>query len=157
MVSKATLSTCIALALAFSAWSSTAHAQGVYAGTWTVKATTTPNWIEPTSPAPARPAAIGADVTFSPASVSGDETLACTNATYSTPTLKSDEIFGSGIVDPALITQAHATFSLPQNVQVLRVDCDKGVFDYHQVDAGTLVLLYDNLVYTLVRKTPAPR
>ncbi len=157
MVSKATHSSCIALALALASWSSAGHAQGIYAGTWTVKATATPNWIEPTSPAPLRPAAIGAEVTFAPASVTGDETLACTNATYATPTLKGDEIFGSGIVDPALIEQARTTFSLAQNVQVLRVDCDKGVFDYHQVDAGTLVVLYDNLVYTLARKTPTPR
>ncbi|MBX3692087.1 hypothetical protein [Dokdonella sp.] len=130
--------------------SSTASAQGAFAGSWRVVDSVRPDWIEPTSPEPVAPLKQGDMVTFKADAVIADSYLGCRDATYEVLTVAPEGLFQGGVVDGAQLASARDRFGLSAATTTLRVDCDQGVFDYHQGGKG-LVIQFDNMVYVLER------
>lgn len=62
----------------------------------------------------------------------------------------AEALFQGNLPDPAMRSAQSLGFS-QRAVEGLRVSCDKGTFEFHQVDSDTVLLGLDNRVWTLSR------
>lgn len=97
----------------------------------------------------------GKTLRLTPTSMAGPAPLNCGGPAR----LEATEVPAEGLfqgVLPAPATPAAQALGLAAfPVKGLRVSCDKGVFEFHQADADTLLLGLDNRVWTLSRATGA--
>jgi hypothetical protein len=97
---------------------------------------------------------IGRQLTFGAHDVLGPGVLACAGATYETTLTTAEGVFQGALPAPAH-EHAAALGLIDMPVLGLRVSCDSGVFDFHQVDDDGLLFALDNVVWTLDRSPGA--
>lgn len=99
---------------------------------------------------------VGQGVVFKPARIQARAPLGCGRVKYESVRLPSRGLFQGGLPEPADVNAA--TLGLADNaVPTVRVSCHSGVFDYHFVDADTVLLGLDNVVWTLEFQPTSPR
>ncbi len=87
--------------------------------------------------------------------MNGPAPLDCAGvARLETTRYPADALFQGNLPDPAE-RSAQALGLGQRSVEGLRVSCDKGVFEFHQADADTLLLGLDNRVWVLSRAAGA--
>jgi hypothetical protein len=97
---------------------------------------------------------VGRQLTFNANDVLGPGVLACAGASYETTLTTAEGLFQGAL--PAPVHEHAATLGLvDMPVLGLRVSCDSGVFDFHQVDDDGLLFALDNVVWTLDRSPGA--
>jgi hypothetical protein len=97
---------------------------------------------------------IGRQLTFGANDVLGPGVLACGGASYETTLVTAEGVFQGALPAPAH-EHAAALGLVDMPVLGLRVNCDSGVFDFHQVDDDGLLFALDNVVWTLDRSPGA--
>lgn len=129
------------------------QAQGEFAGTWTIAEWKVAPWVPAAERGAVKPNSniLNHTVTISPQGMTGPKLLTCARAKYEILTSPFEGLFEGGLKAPA--TDARALgFTAP--VKTLRPNCD---FDFHLRDAGSVLFALDNVLYTMKRKTPAPK
>lgn len=151
MTTSRTFFACLFQALAFiPAVAADGGARVVLAPEWRITQAARAPWAPAESPRPTLQDWIGRTLTFHADSVDGPGALHCDHAVME-PTLDAaDVLFQGNLPSPAgAAAQALGIARLPLAGVSLR--CDSGVFEFHGVDAETLLLGYDNQVLTLSR------
>jgi hypothetical protein len=93
----------------------------------------------------------GKSLTFGPRAMAGPAPMDCAAPARLEPTSSPAEgLFQGGLPLPAKSGAQNLGFKVFP-VPGLRVTCDKGLFDFHQADAHTLLLGLDNRVWSLSR------
>jgi len=99
---------------------------------------------------------VGQAVLFESTRIHARAPLGCGRANYESVRLPSRGLFQGGHPEPADVNAARLGLS-DNAVPTVRVSCDSGVFDYHFVDADTVLLGMDNVIWTLEFQPSSPR
>lgn len=118
-------------------------------GAWRFTLGTPGPWLAAGAAADPR-AWLGAALRFDPQAVHGPGVLACGGARYEVVHPPPEGLFQGGLPAPAARSAERLGISGGE-VETLRLTCDSGVFDFHRVDADTLLIGLDNVVWTLSR------
>jgi hypothetical protein len=151
---SAIVQTAIALALSTTVLASErAHAQGPFAGTWTIAEWKVAPWVKPAERASIKPNndVLNKTLTFAANAVTGPKLLSCAKPRYQVIDSPYEGMFEGGLPQPAK-DGAALGFKLP--VKTLRPSCD---FDFHMRDATTVMFALDNVLYTMNKKAPAAK
>lgn len=118
-------------------------------GTWRVFRMQPAPWVDDATTLAPPAIALGARLEFAPDAVHGPAALACTQPRYHDFTAPAPGLFQGGLTDPARQARdlGFATDALPS----LRIDCDNLSFDVHFADADTLLLAFDQRIYSASR------
>ena len=129
------------------------RAQGPFIGNWSIAEWKVAPWVTKADRANIKPntAVLNRTVTISTKGVAGPKVLACANAKYEIVTSRFNELFEGALRQPGT-DGAALGFKAP--VQTLRPNCD---FDFHMRDNNAVMFALDNVLYTMKRKTPAPK
>jgi len=125
------------------------QAQGAEAllGKWRFTLAVDAPWSKP---AKGLPPWHGKILNLTPQAMRGPQPLHCGNVRYENTQYPAAGLFQGNLPAPAdKAAQSLGIARLP--VSGLRVTCDAGVFELHQVDADTLLLALDNRIWTLSR------
>jgi len=96
---------------------------------------------------------LGSKLTFEATRMRGPGVLDCANAKYAVSTTPAEGLFQGGLPNPALDAER---LGLPRTaVRGLSVNCDNGLFEFHQADVDSLLFALDNRIYTLSRSAGA--
>ncbi|MEP6765146.1 MAG: hypothetical protein ABJB66_12575 [Gemmatimonadaceae bacterium] len=129
------------------------HAQGAYAGTWTVDSWKPAPWLSAADARTVKPSTPlqGRTITFTKAKIVAPQPIACSNPKYEIKSVAFDQLFEGGLRKPA--TEAPALgFKAP--VKTLMPGCD---MEFHSIDASTVKFALDNVIYTMTRKPAAAK
>lgn len=105
-------------------------------------------------PAPPRAMTVGSAIRFEPTRVAGPGVLACDQAAYAPTSMDAEGLFQGTLSAPAKASAARlgvVTFPVPG----VSLTCSTGLFELHRVDANTLLVALDNVVWTLDRSAGA--
>lgn len=146
-------SICTVLTVAALCGAPTAQAQGAFAGSWMVAEWSVAPWVTPTERANIKPNndVLNHSVIFTSKHVVGPTLLTCDTPKYLTVSSPYEGLFEGGLPKPKTDGPALG-FKAP--VKTLRPSCD---FDFHMKDENTVMFALDNVLYTMKRKTPAPK
>jgi hypothetical protein len=98
---------------------------------------------------------VGNPVEFWASEVSSPSVLGCLDARYEKKDLPAEGLFQGNLPNPARDSAAGLGFSgFP--VSTVRVTCKTGVYDYHRLNADTLLIAVDNVIWTLVPARSKP-
>ena len=129
------------------------HAQGAFTGTWTIAEWVVAPWVKTTERAAIKPnpAILNRALIFTSKHVVGPALLSCETPKYQLLTSPPEGLFEGGL--PSAKSDA-AALGFKGPVKTLRPSCD---FDFHMKDENTVMFALDNVLYTMKRKTPAPK
>jgi len=116
---------------------------------WRVVRTSDAPWAHPTSHDRAQ-SLVGRILTFHSDSVDGIDVLNCGHVRYEATRYPVEGLFQGKLPAPA-VRSGRALGIAGPTVAGFRLNCDTGVFEFHHVDADTLLLGLDNRVFTLSR------
>ena len=132
---------------------SSAHAQGAYAGTWTIDSWKPAPWLSAADAKAVKPHAslIGKTITFSKTKIAAPQPIACSGPKYEIKSVAFDMLFEGGLKKPA--TEAPALgFKAP--VKTLMPGCD---MEFHSIDDNTAKFALDNIIFTMTKKASASK
>ncbi|MEO7998800.1 MAG: hypothetical protein ABI852_15225 [Gemmatimonadaceae bacterium] len=140
------------LTAALFGYATTAHAQGTFAGAWTIAEWSVAPWVPDAERARIKPNdnVLNHSLIFTAKHVVGPELLSCDTPKYQTISSPIEGLFEGGLLKPKTDGVALG-FKAP--VKTLRPACD---FDFHLKDANTAMFALDNVLYTMKRKNPTP-
>lgn len=116
-------------------------------GEWVVVEDRVPPWQLATSGSShSQSALVGSRVRFERGRVRAEAPLACRRARYHWIRQSRSEVFPGLLPGGAGLGEAGAALDLPTTLATLRVDCERGRFDYHQAGSGLLVLAEGRLL-----------
>lgn len=126
-------------------------------GRWRVTIGTAAPWLPVVEKADTR-VWVGEELSFSARSLRGPGMFTCNNVRYETVSVPADGLFQGKL--PAPTGAAAERLGIGKApLHSVRVNCDSGSFDFHRVDADTLLVAADNVIWTLDRspgvKAPA--
>ena len=121
-------------------------------GEWRVFRQQVAPWAEPAA-APAAALRIGARVHLGEHTIRGPRPLACSDLKATQLSVPAEGLFQGGLQQPA--TEAANLGFMPGAVPTLRIDCASGSWDFHAVDAHTLLFALDQRIYSLSRAAGA--
>lgn len=124
-----------------------------WSGPWRVTLATPAPWLGGAGVTDTR-AWLGAELRFDAEAVAGPGVLSCGGARYEALRSPAEGLFQGGLPAPA-VKAAERLGIAAGPVEGLRLTCDTGVFDFHRVDADTLLVGVDNVVWTLDRSPGA--
>ena len=118
---------------------------------WRITHTVTAPWA-PAAPSSnmAQPSWVGRALTFQTNAVRGPGVLTCGHAVIEPTHYPAEGLFQGSLPAPAA-TAAQALGIMLLPLAGVRLTCDTGVFEFHRVDAETLLLGLDNQVLILSR------
>lgn len=122
-------------------------------GPWRVTMGRAAPWLPVVQKADTR-AWLGEEVRFSARALRGPGALSCVDARYEEVTLPVEGLFQGNLPAPAA-TAAERLGVGQSPLPGVRVNCDRGSFDFHRVDADTLLVAVDNVIWTLGRSPGA--
>lgn len=128
-------------------------AQAAPLGVWRVERGEVAPWHTARTGADTR-AWLGRTVRFDADRVNGPSVLACGNAHYSLVAQPAEGLFQGGLPAPAKGAASRlgiTKFPVPG----VRLDCDRGSFDFHRVDTQSMLLAVDNVIWTLTQSAGA--
>lgn len=148
--SRFTFAVTLAFALSSGVPSRTLHAQGPFAGSWTIADWTVAPWVKADARAAIKPnaAVLNRSLIFTSKHVVGPTLLSCDVPKYELINSPLEGLFEGGLTN-ARADGAALGFKAP--VKTLRANCD---FDFHLRDANTAMFALDNVLYTMKRKNP---
>ncbi|MEF8716752.1 MAG: DUF3828 domain-containing protein [Candidatus Accumulibacter necessarius] len=116
---------------------------------WRITHTVTAPWAPAAaSPNMAQPAWVGHALTFQTNAVRGPGVLTCGHAVIEPTHYPAEGLFQGSLPAPAA-TAARALGIMLLPLAGVRLTCDTGMFEFHRVDADTLLLGLDNQVFIL--------
>ncbi len=96
---------------------------------------------------------LGSTVVFEASKVRGPGVLGCGDAHYEISNMPAEGLFQGGLPQPAADAER---LGLPAGAtRGLSLRCDTGLFEFHQVDASSLLFALDNRIYSLSRAAGA--
>lgn len=123
---------------------------GIAAGCWRITHAVVAPWAHAGTDGRAVPARRDRWVRFHRASVDGPGALNCAHAVFEPTHYPAEGLFQGNLPAPAMASARTLGIArLP--LAGVRVTCDTGVFEFHRIDADTLLLGLDNRVFTLSR------
>lgn len=118
---------------------------------WRITHAVTAPWAPAaSSPNMAQPSWVGRALTFQTKAVRGPGVLTCSHAVIEPTQYPAEGLFQGSLPAPAT-TAAQALGIMLLPLTGVRLTCDNGMFEFHRVDADTLLLGLDNQVLTLSR------
>ncbi len=93
---------------------------------------------------------IGKSVRFAASTVTGLGALTCVRAHYESVAQPARGLFQGNLPQPAY-TAAQLLGMVRFPVPGVRLDCDKGSFDFHRVDRSAILIAVNNVVWTLTK------
>lgn len=127
-------------------------------GVWRVSRGVLAPWVPATDKGWNTKSWIGQSIRFEPNRVVGPESLRCSGVvSYEATNYPADALFQGGLPTPAAKAVVAATnlgfAKLPAKGTSL--NCDAGLFEFHQVDATTELVAINNVIWTLDRSPGA--
>ena len=124
-------------------------------GVWRISHGVVAPWVKPTDPKPNAHEFIGERVTVTTARVDGDRLLTCARPNFEVTHMPAEGLFQGGLPAPAktLAREALGFTRLP--VVGISLNCDAGLYEFHQADAQTMLVAVNNVIWTLDRSPAA--
>jgi len=129
---------------------SPASAQTSLLGWWRVERGRVAPWVPVSETQPDANAWIGRTVRFDASTVTGPGTLHCGHARYEVVAQPARGVFQGNLPQPA-DTAAQLLGMVRFPVPGVRLDCDKGSFDFHRVDQRTVLIAVNNVIWTFIK------
>ena len=121
---------------------------------WRIERSVVAPWAPTKTPMPTAQELAGKSIRFTATRVEAPEPLACTGVRYEFVLTPAPGLFQGSLPPPAeKAARGLGIAHLP--VLSLQVTCDSGVFDYHLITTGKVLLGLDNAVWTLTRAAEA--
>ena len=132
------------------ATSSSPQPASEYLGVWRVERGIPAPWVRKGVDRADVNAWLGRSVRFTASRVVGPGVLSCGRAHYESISQPADGLFQGGLPAPA--EASVKSLGVPRfPVPGFRLDCDAGSFDFHRVDATTMLVAVDHVIWTLSR------
>lgn len=142
--------TLVCLGMALGAEGVRAQADNLIEPHWRITHTVTAPWAPAAPSSNVAPPWVGHALTFQTNAVRGPGVLTCGHAVIEPTHYPAEGLFQGSLPAPAA-TAAQALGIMLLPLAGVRLTCDTGVFEFHRVDAETLLLGLDNQVLTLSR------
>ena len=122
----------------------------VIIGDWRVEHGVAAPWLRDGTQVPDTKTRVGSTIRFNLDHVIGAGALSCARAAYETISQPAQGLFQGNLPAPAkksAVPLGITKFPVPGT----RLNCDTGSYDFHRVDANTLLVGLDNVIWTLTR------
>jgi len=119
-------------------------------GEWRVEHGVAAPWLRDGTQVPDTKTRVGSTIRFDLDHVVGAGAFTCARATYETISQAAQGLFQGNLPAPA--KQSAEPLGITKfPVPGTRLNCDSGSYDFHRVDANTLLVGLDNVIWTLTR------
>ncbi len=123
-------------------------------GVWRISHGVVAPWVKPTDPKPNAHEFIGERVTFTTARVDGGPLLQCARPNFEVTHMPAEGFFQGGLPAPMPLAREALGFTrLP--VVGISLNCDAGLYAFHQADAQAMLVAVNNVIWTLDRSPAA--
>jgi hypothetical protein len=129
------------------------HRRGCRDGRWRVTIGIPAPWLPVVAKADTR-AWVGEELRFGARSLRGPGVLSCRDAQYEMVSVPAGELFQGKLPAPAAVSAERLGIGRTP-LPGLRVRCDGSILDFHRVDADTMLIAVDDVIWTLDRSPGA--
>ena len=138
-----------------------AHAQPARAerptliGTWRITRGMVAPWVKRTEPTPDTKALVGETMRVSATRIDGSRLVQCSQPHFEVTRFAADALFQGDLPAPASKIARDALGFTRLPVPGISLNCDAGLYEFHQADDETMLVALNNVIWTLTRSAGA--